>query len=59
MSHVNVVGIVEFDTNNKVVSVEEKPLKPKSNFAIKDRNLITSQNPFSSKKFTIFTFQSR
>jgi len=27
-------GIVEFDTNNKVVSVEEKPLKPKSNFAI-------------------------
>jgi len=27
-------GIVEFDSNNKVVSVEEKPLKPKSNFAI-------------------------
>jgi glucose-1-phosphate thymidylyltransferase len=27
-------GIVEFDINNKVVSVEEKPLKPKSNFAI-------------------------
>ncbi|SMC62595.1 DJ-1/PfpI family protein [Cellulophaga tyrosinoxydans] len=28
---------------------------PKSNFAIKDRNLITSQNPFSSKKFnTLF-----
>ena len=27
-------GIVEFDSNNKVVSVEEKPLKPKSTFAI-------------------------
>ena len=27
-------GIVEFDSNNKVISVEEKPLKPKSNFAI-------------------------
>ena len=27
-------GIVEFDTNNKVISVEEKPIKPKSNFAI-------------------------
>ena len=27
-------GIVEFDSNNKVVSVEEKPLNPKSNFAI-------------------------
>lgn len=27
-------GIVEFDSNSKVVSVEEKPLKPKSNFAI-------------------------
>ena len=27
-------GIVEFDSNNRVVSVEEKPLKPKSNFAI-------------------------
>jgi glucose-1-phosphate thymidylyltransferase len=27
-------GIVEFDNNNKVISIEEKPLKPKSNFAI-------------------------
>ena len=27
-------GIVEFDSNNKVVSVEEKPKKPKSNYAI-------------------------
>ena len=27
-------GIVEFDINNKVISVEEKPIKPKSNFAI-------------------------
>ena len=27
-------GIVEFDENRKVISVEEKPQKPKSNFAI-------------------------
>lgn len=27
-------GIVEFDNNNRVISVEEKPDKPKSNFAI-------------------------
>ena len=27
-------GIVEFDENNNVVSVEEKPKKPKSNYAI-------------------------
>jgi len=27
-------GIVEFDKNNKVLSVEEKPAKPKSNYAI-------------------------
>lgn len=27
-------GIVEFDKDNKVVSIEEKPTKPKSNYAI-------------------------
>ncbi len=27
-------GVVEFDDNNKVISVEEKPEKPKSNYAI-------------------------
>jgi glucose-1-phosphate thymidylyltransferase len=27
-------GVVEFDNNNKVVSIEEKPTNPKSNFAI-------------------------
>jgi len=27
-------GVAEFDTNNNVVSVEEKPLKPKSNYAV-------------------------
>jgi len=27
-------GVVEFDTNNKVVSLEEKPAQPKSNYAI-------------------------
>lgn len=27
-------GVVEFDDNNKAISLEEKPLKPKSNYAI-------------------------
>ncbi len=27
-------GVVEFDTNNKVISIEEKPKNPRSNFAV-------------------------
>ena len=27
-------GVVEFSSTNKVISIEEKPIKPKSNYAV-------------------------
>jgi glucose-1-phosphate thymidylyltransferase len=34
VSNPEIFGVVEFDENNKVLSVEEKPVHPKSNYAI-------------------------
>jgi glucose-1-phosphate thymidylyltransferase len=34
VSNPNEFGVVEFDENNNVVSIEEKPQKPKSNYAV-------------------------
>jgi glucose-1-phosphate thymidylyltransferase len=34
VSNPNEFGVVEFDKNNNVVSIEEKPLNPKSNYAV-------------------------
>jgi glucose-1-phosphate thymidylyltransferase len=34
VSHPNSYGVVEFDTYGRVVSLEEKPAQPKSNFAV-------------------------
>lgn len=34
VSNPSAYGVVEFDSNMKAVSIEEKPLKPKSNYAV-------------------------
>ena len=34
VSHPKEFGVVEFDENNNVISIEEKPEKPKSNYAV-------------------------
>tara|TARA_Y100001980_G_C14523092_1_gene298469 strand:- start:107 stop:979 length:873 start_codon:yes stop_codon:yes gene_type:complete len=34
VSNPNRYGVVEFDSNNKAISIEEKPINPKSNYAV-------------------------
>lgn len=43
-------GIVEFDSNNKVISVEEKPEKPKSNYAITGLYFYDNSVKYKAKK---------
>ena len=47
-------GIVEFDSDGKAISIEEKPEKPKSNYCVPVSNHVnpcpsnsTSNSPFS------------
>jgi glucose-1-phosphate thymidylyltransferase len=43
-------GVVEFDSKGKVVSIEEKPLKPKSNYAITGIYYYDKNAPKMAKK---------
>jgi glucose-1-phosphate thymidylyltransferase len=45
-------GVVEFDSNNKVISLEEKPLKPKSNYAVPGLYFYDNSVVSISKKLT-------
>lgn len=42
-------GVVEFDKRNKVISVEEKPLEPKSNYAVTGLYFYDNRAPLFSK----------
>lgn len=46
-------GVVEFDANNKVLSVEEKPTRPKSNYAIMGVYFYTNEAIALAKKLEI------
>ena len=43
-------GVVEFDENNKVISIEEKPEKPKSRFAIPGLYIYDGLAPWVAKE---------
>jgi len=42
----------------KKLGLKYKSGLPKANFAVKDRNLVTSQNPFSSSSFNMLYLQA-
>lgn len=45
-------GVVEFDSNGKVVSIEEKPQKPKSHYAIPGIYFMDERAPHFSRSLT-------
>ncbi len=45
-------GVIEFDNNSKIISIEEKPDLPKSNFAVTGLYFLDGNAPLISKEIT-------